>query len=87
MELTKPLWERGASTRVVSACSRRSGFLHEGHLALMDLLRAQCDTLVVSLFVNPTQFDDMADFDAYPRDVDRDAGLAERAHGGPLLRP
>src|SRR5688572_8182993 len=53
------------------------GFLHEGHLALMDLLREQCDTLVVSLFVNPTQFDDKDDFAAYPRDTERDAGLAD----------
>jgi pantoate--beta-alanine ligase len=60
------------------------GFLHEGHLALMDLLRQQCDTLVVSIFVNPTQFDDPSDFDAYPRDTDRDAGLAGE-HGVDLL--
>ncbi len=53
------------------------GFFHEGHLALMDLLRAQCDTLVVSLFVNPTQFNDPEDFDAYPRDLERDARLAD----------
>jgi pantoate--beta-alanine ligase len=53
------------------------GFLHEGHLALMDLLRARCDTLAVSIFVNPTQFDDVSDYDAYPRDTDRDAALAE----------
>jgi pantoate--beta-alanine ligase len=60
------------------------GFFHEGHLALMDLLREQCDTLVVSLFVNPTQFDDQGDFVAYPRDVQRDAGLAEQ-HAVDLL--
>jgi pantoate--beta-alanine ligase len=60
------------------------GFFHEGHLALMDLLREQCDTLVVSLFVNPTQFDDQGDFVAYPRDVQRDAGLAEQ-HSVDLL--
>jgi pantoate--beta-alanine ligase len=60
------------------------GFLHEGHLALMDLLRAQCDTLVVSLFVNPTQFDDEDDFAAYPRDVERDSRLAE-SHAVDLL--
>jgi pantoate--beta-alanine ligase len=53
------------------------GFFHEGHLALMDLLRSQCDTLVVSLYVNPTQFNDPGDFDAYPRDVERDAAMAE----------
>lgn len=52
------------------------GFFHEGHLTLMDLLREKCDTLVVSLFVNPTQFDDEGDFAAYPRDEERDASLA-----------
>lgn len=52
------------------------GFFHEGHLTLMGLLRPLCDTLVVSLFVNPTQFNDPADFDSYPRDEERDAKLA-----------
>jgi pantoate--beta-alanine ligase len=60
------------------------GFFHEGHLALMDLLRAQCDTLVVSLFVNPTQFNDPGDFDAYPRNLERDTTLAEE-HGVDIL--
>ena len=52
------------------------GYFHEGHLRLMDLLRAQCDTLVVSLFVNPIQFDEADDFEAYPREEERDAMLA-----------
>lgn len=52
------------------------GYFHEGHLRLMDLLREQCDTLVVSLFVNPTQFNESDDFDAYPRDEARDSSLA-----------
>ena len=56
------------------------GYFHEGHLRLMDLLREQCDTLVVSLFVNPTQFNEIDDFEAYPRDESRDASLAEN-HG------
>lgn len=60
------------------------GFFHEGHLTLMDQLRERCDTLVVSLFVNPTQFNEEADFDAYPRDEDRDAALAEQ-YGVDLL--
>jgi pantoate--beta-alanine ligase len=60
------------------------GFFHEGHLALMDLLRPHCETLVVSLFVNPTQFDDKGDFAAYPRATDRDAALA-REHGVDIL--
>lgn len=60
------------------------GYFHEGHLRLMDLLRDQCETLVVSLFVNPTQFNEEEDFNAYPRDEERDADLA-RAHGTDLL--
>ena len=60
------------------------GYFHEGHLALMDLLREQCDTLVVSLFVNPTQFDQSDDFAAYPRDEERDSNLAAE-HGTDIL--
>lgn len=60
------------------------GFFHEGHLAIIDLLRERCDTLVVSLFVNPTQFDDEQDFEAYPRDEERDAALA-REHSVDIL--
>lgn len=60
------------------------GYFHEGHLRLMDLLRERCDTLVVSLFVNPTQFNEGGDFDAYPRDEERDASLASE-HGVDLL--
>lgn len=60
------------------------GSFHEGHLKLMDLLRERCDTLVVSLFVNPTQFNISADFDSYPRDEGRDAALAVQ-HGTDLL--
>jgi pantoate--beta-alanine ligase len=53
------------------------GYFHEGHLSLMDLLRGQCDTLVVSNFVNPTQFNAPADLVSYPRDLARDSELAE----------
>lgn len=60
------------------------GYFHEGHLALMDLLREQCDTLVVSLFVNPTQFTESEDYEAYPRDEERDAALAAE-HGVDIL--
>ncbi|HEU4320456.1 MAG TPA: pantoate--beta-alanine ligase [Acidimicrobiia bacterium] len=60
------------------------GYFHEGHLRLMDLLRDSCDTLVVSLFVNPTQFNEEEDFDAYPRDEKRDSELAEE-HGVDIL--
>jgi pantoate--beta-alanine ligase len=53
------------------------GFLHEGHLALVDAARRDCDTVVMSLFVNPLQFDETRDLSRYPRDLDRDAELAE----------
>jgi pantoate--beta-alanine ligase len=55
------------------------GALHAGHEALLGAARPACDTLVMSLFVNPTQFDDPGDLDAYPRDLDRDLELAEAA--------
>jgi pantoate--beta-alanine ligase len=52
------------------------GAFHEGHLSLMRRAREQCDVVVVSLFVNPTQFNDPADLTSYPRDSERDAALA-----------
>ena len=54
------------------------GALHEGHLSLVDRARAECATVVASLFVNPTQFGPHEDFDRYPRDEARDCELFER---------
>src|SRR6185503_20251062 len=54
------------------------GALHEGHLALVREARQRCDVVVVSIFVNPTQFTDGADLEKYPRDLTADAArLAE----------
>ncbi|MDY6838253.1 MAG: pantoate--beta-alanine ligase [Thermodesulfobacteriota bacterium] len=53
------------------------GYLHEGHLALMREGQEHGDTLIVSIFVNPTQFSPTEDFLDYPRDLNRDANLAE----------
>jgi len=53
------------------------GFFHEGHLSLMREGRKRGDLLVVSLFVNPTQFGPSEDFKAYPRDFERDRKMAE----------
>jgi pantoate--beta-alanine ligase len=53
------------------------GAFHDGHLALMRRARAECEITVVSLFVNPTQFNESTDLEGYPRDERRDAELAE----------
>ena len=54
------------------------GAFHEGHLSLIRAARDENDCVVVSLFVNPSQFDDAADLAAYPRDESRDLRLAEQ---------
>jgi len=55
------------------------GFLHEGHLSLLGAARAECDVVVMSLFVNPAQFGPGEDLDRYPRDEARDLRLAAEA--------
>lgn len=56
------------------------GYLHEGHASLVDTAVRQCDRVVASVFVNPTQFGPNEDLEDYPRDFDRDKALLE-AHG------
>ena len=60
------------------------GALHAGHAALIRAARAECATVIVSIYVNPKQFTAAADLVAYPRTLDADATLAE-AHGADLL--
>jgi pantoate--beta-alanine ligase len=55
------------------------GALHDGHLALLRAAREACDTVVMSLFVNPTQFGEPSDLNGYPRDEARDLALAQEA--------
>lgn len=63
------------------------GAYHEGHLSLMRQARTDCDCVVVSLFVNPTQFGPGEDYEQYPRDLERDRELAEQIGVSVLFAP
>ena len=63
------------------------GALHEGHLSHIEAARGANDTVVVSLFVNPLQFDERDDLFAYPRDLSRDAELVAKAGADVLFAP
>jgi pantoate--beta-alanine ligase len=63
------------------------GALHEGHLSLVRDARRRADSVVVSIFVNPIQFNSASDFEKYPRDDARDAALLEREGVGVLFLP
>ncbi len=63
------------------------GALHDGHLSLIRRARRECDVVVVSLFINPTQFDERADLERYPRDERRDADGAAEAGADILFVP
>jgi pantoate--beta-alanine ligase len=63
------------------------GALHEGHLALIRRARAEGATVAVSIFVNPTQFNDKTDLEKYPRDLARDLALCEEAGADVVFAP
>ena len=67
------VWARGGSVGLVPTM----GALHQGHLSLMEYARTRCDELVVSIFVNPLQFNQESDLDNYPRTWDADLGACE----------
>ena len=63
------------------------GFLHEGHMALVAAAQEATDRVVVTIFVNPTQFGEASDLDAYPRDEDRDFAMLRAAGVDCVLVP
>ena len=63
------------------------GYLHEGHKSLIDKAVEQNDKVVVSVFVNPMQFGPTEDLESYPRDMDRDAALCEKAGAALIFHP
>ena len=63
------------------------GYLHEGHIGLIRRAVAENDRTVVSLFVNPLQFNERSDLDRYPRDFERDRSIAEQAGADVLFAP
>jgi len=62
------------------------GFLHEGHQSLIEKSASQNDRTVVSVFVNPIQFGPNEDLEAYPRDIEHDKAIVEKAGGSIIHR-
>lgn len=63
------------------------GYLHQGHLSLVHEAKLRCDIVVVSIFVNPTQFGPNEDYQTYPRDLTRDAALVADAGVAAIFSP
>jgi pantoate--beta-alanine ligase len=78
-----PARDAGTSIGLVTTM----GALHEGHISLLATARTECELVVMSLFVNPTQFAPAEDLAAYPRDEARDAALAQEAGVDVLFAP
>jgi len=63
------------------------GYLHEGHLTLMRRAKNSCDAVIISIFVNPTQFGPQEDYERYPRDLERDLKLAREVGVDTVFAP
>jgi len=85
-EARQRLRERAAQGRTIGFVPTM-GALHAGHLALIERARAENDEVVVSIFVNPTQYDDPNDLANYPRPLEQDLRLASKAGAGIAFLP
>jgi pantoate--beta-alanine ligase len=85
-ELREELWIRRSHGQRISLVPTM-GYFHEGHLSLMDLAREKSDFMVVSLYINPTQFGPDEDLARYPRDFTRDERLARERGTDVLFYP
>ena len=87
MRITKSFGETRMASSGVVGLVPTMGFLHEGHLSLIEAARRDSDTVVMSLFVNPLQFDRDDDLVRYPRDLERDVALATAAGADVVFAP
>jgi pantoate--beta-alanine ligase len=93
MKIIRTVQEMQAFADAVRASGRRialvptMGYLHDGHLSLVREAANRCGEVVVSIFVNPTQFGPNEDLDAYPRNFDRDRDLSESAGATAIFAP
>ncbi|MGH7565672.1 MAG: pantoate--beta-alanine ligase [Gemmatimonadota bacterium] len=93
VRMARTIEECRAAVRAERRFSRRialvptMGALHEGHLSLVDRARKLADTVVVSVFVNPSQFGAGEDFEHYPRDLERDMRLVEERGAAVVFAP
>jgi len=93
MKIISTVSDMQQTARTLRAEGKRIGFvptmgnLHEGHLSLIRIARQHADVVIVSLFVNPTQFGPNEDFKAYPRTFKRDRALCEEAGVDLLFHP
>src|SRR5512145_1636224 len=84
MKIAKSIGEVRSAVREACASGKRigfvptMGFLHEGHLSLIEISRGKSEFQVMSIFVNKLQFNDKNDFANYPKDLERDMAMAER---------